>query len=265
MARFQGDLITQKDLMRWGIGAIAAFAAAVIAANLAAFVPGAWLTGLHATPREGGNLQVLQAEVAALRAELGRADRANAQLATRLMLVEDGRAQVAQRVGALEASVPMLLEALPWDADIDRNLVTAGIGEAEAAPAEGGTVVVRRRPLFAPGSAGADAPSQPMPPAVAAAEGSESAGNFGLALGAAVTEEAAWGTWLDYADRIGALLIGMHPVFGADDNGDGAARLIAGPVADYAEAMRLCAAIAKQDIACQATEFAGQALGADAP
>jgi len=255
--------------MRFGGGAIAAFAAALIAANLAAFLPGAWLTGLHASPREGGNLHVLQAEVEALRAELGRADRANAQLATRLRLVEDGRGEVAQRVGALEASVPMLLEALPRDADIDRNLLTAGIGEAEATPAEGGTVVVKRTPLFGPvtgGTIAASPGSQPMPPALAAADRTEAAeSRFGLALGEAVPRDGAWAVWLEVADQVGALLIGMHPVLGADGNGDGAARLIAGPVADYAEAMRLCAAIAKADIACQATEFAGEPIGADGP
>lgn len=251
--------MTQKDAMRWGGGAIAAFAAAMIVANLAGFVPGDWLTGLHASPRAGGNLNVLQAEVEALRAELGRTSRSNAQLATRLMLIEDGRTDVAARVGALEASVPMLLEALPWDADIDRNLLTAGIGEGQEMPAEGGTVVVRRMPMFGPGGAPAGAASQPMPPAL------EAAGRFGLALGEAVSVETAWDTWVDLADRVGALLIGMHPVIAADANGDGAARLIAGPVPDYAEAMRLCAAIAERDIACQATEFSGEALSGATP
>ncbi|HUV32944.1 MAG TPA: hypothetical protein VMW31_05175 [Devosiaceae bacterium] len=265
-------MLAQKDLMRWGSCAIAGFAAAVLSANVAAFLPEQWLTGLHATRIEGGTLPLLRAEVATLRGDLGRAERANAVLSTRLTLIEDNRVNVARRVGALEASIPMLLEALPYDAEIDFNLLTAGIGNAEEGPAEGGSVSVRMTPLFdAEPTPGAPAAfdAQPLPDPVAAGAGAEvfepEAGAFGLALGAALRPEVAWRTWRDIGGTVGGLLIGLNPLLAPDDNGDGAVRLLAGPVASYAEATSLCAAISAREVACQPAPFEGVALAPETP
>lgn len=255
--------------MRWGGGAIAAFALAVLAGNFSAFLPETALTGLHATRLDGGNLTLLKTEVERLRADLARADRTDALLDTRIALIEDNRTNTARRIGALEASVPMLLEALPYDADIDYALLTASIGEAETIPAQGGEATVRQSPLFMgdgttpPGAPveTASRPVQAMPAALdAAAPDASAAEAFGLALGAAVPPERAWDSWLAIAEEVGSLLIGLRPVLAPDENGDGASRLIAGPIAGYAQAIQLCAAISSQDVACQTTTFEGTAI-----
>ncbi|MEX0627161.1 MAG: hypothetical protein WEB63_01520 [Cucumibacter sp.] len=235
--------------MGWGLGAIVALALAIVTANLAAFLPASWLTGLHATSQQGGNLTLLKAEVATLRAELSRSERASALLTTRMALIEDNRTSFARRVGALEASVPVLLKTLPDAAGIDYSLLTAGIGNAEEFPAEGGTLVIRRTPLFAA------AQPMPAPPGMQAEPAA-----FGLALGAAIIESAAPGAWREFAATAGTILIGLHPLLALDENGDGARRLVAGPVASYDEALRLCAAISLRDVACQAASFDGTAL-----
>lgn len=243
LATFQGDSLVRKDAMGWGLGAIAALALAIVAANLAAFVPASWLTGLHATSQQGGNLTLLKAEVDMLRAELSRSERASALLTTRMALIEDNRTSFARRVGALEASVPVLLKNLSDAAGIDNSLLTAGIGVAGESPAEGGTLVISRTPLFAA--------AQPLPAPVQA---------FGLALGAAIMESAAPGAWRGIAATAGTILIGMQPLLAPDENGDGPRRLVAGPVASYDEALRLCAAMSLRDVACQAASFDGTAL-----
>ena len=244
--------------MRWGSLAIGAFAFALCSANFSALIPQGALVGLHATRLEGGNLNLLRQEVAMLRADLGQAARTGALLNNRLALVEDSRVGTARRIGALEASVPMLLEALPWDADIDYSLLTAGIGDAEQAEAEGGTVSISRTPMFGPGAPVAE--DQPMPAPVVEAFPD---GTFGIALGAAILPETAPSVWLDIRSNVGTLLLGLRPLLAPDDNGDGARRLVAGPLTRYEDAQQLCTAITARDVACQPTGFAGSPI--DAP
>lgn len=163
------DSIEHSDVTVWGIAAIAFAAIAVLSSSLGTLLPQSVWVGLHANRLEGGNLNQLRAEVTQLRDQQLVMRRQATQLRSRLIIAERARSDVGQRVGALESSLPLLLEAVPPGTEIDRGLFTAAIGGPAGGSlsfeAEGGSVSVVRRPLFEDGSGPPDL-LQALPPAL---------------------------------------------------------------------------------------------------
>lgn len=165
----------QSDVTKWGIGAVAFVTLAVLASTLNVILPQSVWVGLHANRLEGGNLNQLRAEVTRLRDEQLVMRRQTTQLRSRLIIAERGRSEVGQRVNALEASIPVLLEVVPPGTEIDRGLFTAAIGDSNddsvTFEAEGGSVTLVRRPLFEDSPGGAQDLMQALPPALDGSKG----------------------------------------------------------------------------------------------
>jgi hypothetical protein len=273
-------LLRQSDVTAWGMAAIATVGVAFVASNLSAAVPVDWLAALHETRVRAGAILPNARTIEALRADLTRSQRANATLRTRMDLLEGSGTLTARRVGALEASVPVLLGALPGTGGIDTTITTAGIntgnGPGEIA-VEGGTMLVRQVPLFvgaAPGSTTTELlqpiPFQPMPPALTEQNGAAgqpataseqttmaSATIFGMQIGPAVGETAPQTVWSDVVDLAGTYLIGLDPLLVQDEQ-SGEMRLVAGPLSSFSEALGLCSVIRGLDLACKAASYEGE-------
>ena len=249
----------QSDVTIWGIVALVCGALAVLGANVSAIVPGSVLGNLHKTRIEGASLDQLRVQVASLREQSLELQRDNRELANRFALEQQQGNAVRQRVGALEVSLPNLLEAMPEGARIDRTAQTASIGDAQVYEAEGGSVMVRQRPMA---EAAADSgTTQPLPDPV------EPAGavlpntlEFGIALGSAVPAEEAPQAWTDLAVKLGPLLFGMSPLL-VDEAEGGDKRIVAGPIPQLAEATALCSRLERISIACLPMPFTGTPLG----
>ena len=125
-------------------------AIAVLSANLSAIVPLNVLEGLHRTRIEGATLDQLRMQVADMRDETNRLRLENSTMLTRFSLQEQTGNEVVQRVGALEVSLPKLLEAIPDSAGIDPE-TTASIGQGDVMTydADGGSVSVHQQPMAA--------------------------------------------------------------------------------------------------------------------
>jgi predicted nuclease with TOPRIM domain len=109
----------------WGIVALVLAGIAVMGANMSALMPQSLLAGLHKTRIGGASLEQLRGQVADLREETQRLRRENSVLAARFALEEQQGNEVTRRVGALEVSLPRLLEALPDNAGVDLSNLTA--------------------------------------------------------------------------------------------------------------------------------------------
>jgi hypothetical protein len=92
-----------------------------LAANVSALLPASVLNNLHKSRLGGASLEQLREDVARLNAETIGLRRDNGTLLNRFALQEQAGRQTVQRVGALEVSVPNLLEALPAGAVVDRR------------------------------------------------------------------------------------------------------------------------------------------------
>ncbi|SFZ82195.1 hypothetical protein SAMN02983003_0932 [Devosia enhydra] len=258
------DHIRPADVTLWGGIALGCWAAAVLAANVSALVPPSMLAGLHASRLDGGTLNQLRGQVAGLEADAARLRRETAALERRFDMTQQQAGTVTQRVGALESSIPRLLEALPKTAEIDRSALTASTDAngPQRFEAEGGSVVVRHSPLVPPAPLempidGTD--TQPLP---AALESDDAAtGDLGIAIGPAVDEAGAGAEWAELEARVGALLIGLRPVLGDGEAGDGR-RIIAGPVAGETEATTLCTHLEMVAVTCAPAPYVGDPIAA---
>jgi len=124
--------VAQRDITAWGIAALVCGALAVFAASVGGMMPEAAVSALHATRGQSGSLAQLRADVAQARAAANAAVNANRTLQARFDLIDRRSTEVMRRVVAVEQSVPLLIEALPVDSDIDRSLLTASIGPGAA-------------------------------------------------------------------------------------------------------------------------------------
>ncbi|MGV3651020.1 MAG: hypothetical protein ACO1OK_06310 [Devosia sp.] len=260
------DQIRPSDVTLWGGIALGCWAAAVLAANLSALLPPNVLAGLHASRLDGGTLNQLRGQVAGLEADAARLRRDTAALERRFQLNQEQAGTVTQRVGALESSIPRLLEALPKTAEIDRSAMTASTrtNAPQRFAAEGGSVVVRQTPLVPPAPLqlpvdGASV-AQPLPSELSVAAAPDAA--LGLAIGPAVSAKDAAGAWTDLEARVGALLIGLSPVVAQDETGK-ASRLVVGPLAGEAEAEMLCSHLEMVAVACTPVPYIGDPLTTD--
>lgn len=246
----------------WGIVALVVGAVAVMGANVSAALPAGILGGLHKTRIEGASLDQLRLQVADLRDQTLQLKRENSVLATRFALEEQQGNEVVQRVGALEVSIPRLLEALPDDAAIDRSSLTASIGEGETLSydADGGSVVIRHQPMAEAQPAppgGAQPLPEPVDPISTAAIPNEAA--FGIALGPTVAFEQAPETWRDLSMKLGPLLFGLAPLLVDEANTDDK-RIVVGPITQLSEATALCARLERISISCMPMPFTGTPL-----
>jgi hypothetical protein len=237
-------------------------AIAVMGANVSALMPQDMLAGLHKTRLQGATMEQLRIQVTDLREEQVRLKRENNVLAARFALDEQKGNEVVRRVGALEVSLPRLLESLPEGGSIDRSNLTAAIGKDPALvyEADGGTVVVRQQPMAQ--AQPAPATDQPLPEPVEqlAAIPTPDESAYGVALGPSVPFEQAPEAWRDLTMKLGPLLFGLAPLLVEETNGD-EQRLVVGPIYQLSEATALCARLERLSVACLPMPFTGTPLG----
>lgn len=250
------DQFRASDVSVWGVVALVCGGLAVLSANVSALIPNSVLAGLHVSRLDGGSLNQLRAQLDNLKIQTAEMRRDNAMLVARFNLKERADGEVTRRVGALEVSLPSILERIPPEG-IDTT-TTASIGNdgTMTFEADGGTVTVTQKPLLTPAPLApppeltASTAAQPMPELATSAAGSA----FGLAIGPAITTATARATWETLNARIGALLLGLSPLVTINSEG---AHLIAGPLPTRAEALALCARIDRAGIACTPVPFLG--------
>lgn len=246
----------QSDVTLWGIVALVCAGLAVFGSNVSLLVPDSIIGGLHQPRVAGASIETLRREVSDLRGETTRLKRENELLLSRFTLQERSGSEITRRVGALEVSVPLLLETQRNDM-IDRASVTASIlaDDAVSFDAEGGSVTVRQSALPL---AVADQPL-PAPLETQTAMAIPNQNAYGVALGAAVPFEQAPALWTDLTLKLGPLLFGLAPLLGDEANGNDK-RLIVGPIAELAEARSLCQRFERVSIACMPMPYDGTPL-----
>ncbi|KKB82908.1 hypothetical protein VW29_15285 [Devosia limi DSM 17137] len=238
----------------WGIVALVCGATAVLGANVSAMIPQSVLAGLHKTRLEGASLDQLRIQVGELREQSAQLKRDNDVLTTRFALQEQAGNDVVHRVGALEVSLPKLIEALPDTAEIDRSSLTASIGggETQMYEADGGSVMVRQQPMpMLAARAG-----QGMPQQLAAVP---DAAAFGIAIGPKTSFEGAPAAWTDLSGKLGPLLFGLAPLL-ADEANSAEKRIVVGPITQLSEANALCVRLERIAITCVPVPFTGTPL-----
>ncbi len=158
---------SQSDITFWGIAAVAAGGIAVLSSIVSALVPAGFFGGLHASRIDGSTMNQLRAQVERLQNQQQIMSRQTSELRSQFRMAERNRADVNIRVGALETTIPQLLEVVPPGAEIDPLAVTAAIDspDAETFDAEGGSVAITQSPLFPDAGDEATAnSSSPLPP-----------------------------------------------------------------------------------------------------
>ncbi|KFC72278.1 hypothetical protein FF80_00032 [Devosia sp. LC5] len=248
----------QSDVTTWGLVAVMIGGVAVFSANVSAIIPPSLLAGLHKTRIEGASVEQLRSDVAQLRSETLRLKTENATLLTRFSLQEQSGGEVTRRVGALEVSIPRLLEAVPDSANIDRSTLTSSIGDGQAIllPAEGGSIKVSQQPM-----------PQALPPVVqalpdpvkTASIDSSAIVAFGIAVGPGIAAGDANLAWTDISTKVGPLLLGLGPRL-ADQLDSDEKRLVVGPIADISAARALCTRLETVSISCTPMPFTGSPL-----
>ncbi len=260
----------QSDVTFWGIMAIAASGLAVSATALPALLPPQIFTALHASRYSGADVNSLRAEISTLLDETAVLKLDNAQMITRMGLAEKNRGIIQQRVGALENTLPLLVEQIPPGQAVDTSIVTSSVDNGtKSTDIPGGSVEISHTPLYPdepadPSSGdGATTPStnETVAPSADAAPKASDPGlepvetdAYGLAMGGTVSLSDAYVSWLDLRNKIGALLIGMEPILSGQDGGY---HIVAGPVDRIARAEELCGYIEKAGLQCLPVPYSG--------
>jgi hypothetical protein len=220
-------------------------------------VPPSVHAALHASRLDGSTLNQLRSQVAALETESARIKRENNQLLARFNLNEDSTTAITKRVGALEVSLPKLVEQqLSAIQPLDPT-ATGSIDQPITFEADGGTVEVRQRPLL-PGTPEVTFKSVPHAeamPAELAPDGSA----VGIALGFPIVPDEAEARWQALLAEAGTMLIGLSPVLATAD-GTANKLIVAGPITDKASALDLCKRLDSQGIPCEPLPYAGEPL-----
>ena len=234
------------------------WAVAVLGVNAAAFIPTGVLGGLHSSRLDGANMNQLRTQVADLETETARLRQENSVLLQRFMLNEQANGEVTRRVGALELTVPQLLDTLNGGAGIDTGTTASTTtGPVTTFDVEGGTVSFTQQPMANVVAPDRSIANQQMPDALSGVEPDSSA--FGVALGPPIDADEGETSWRSMNDKVGALLLGLGPLL-ANVEGTGGKRLVVGPLASEAEARQLCGRMAKVGIACASVPFIGTPL-----
>ena len=268
MAR-AADQFRQSDVTRWGIVALVAAAIAILTGSISGLVPDNVLAGLHASRLQGANINQMRTEISNIEDQQARLRDTNSQLSSRFSMAEQNAGAVTRRVGALESSVPKLLEAIPPGADVDRSITTGGIGtpttpagKTVSFDADGGSVSVTQKPLPAavvPSTTGAAVQPMPAMPSDTIPVATADAAAFGVALGEPVAASAAKSQWLTLSGKVGTLLLGLEPLLAHDPSTSGT-RLVAGPIDTLAQAQSLCGNFDRVGISCTPLPFVGSPL-----
>lgn len=255
------------DISHWGVAALICGAVAVMAANLSALVPAHALGGLHAPYREGGSYNQMRAQIAELEEDRNRAMSDYRALLARFNLLDDDGDEIIRRLAAVEMSLPLLIESLPLDSDIDRSLLTASITETagEVYEVDGNKMVVRYSPLF--DDVAADRPpDQPMPPALApeiiapvSAGPTVDTTLQGITIGGAIPGNEAKAAYSDIAAAVGMLLLGTAPLLAPAET-EGEAHIVLGPLPNLSSAESLCQRIERLDFSCDPAPYEGRPL-----
>lgn len=246
-----------SDITFWGVFALMTWAIAVLGANVSAFIPEGLLGGLHASRLDGGSFNQLRGQVAALEMETARLRQENSVLMQRFALNEQANGEVTRRVGALEMTVPQMLEALnARGPGIDPGTTASTGGPSPTTfEVEGGSVSYITTPMSALNRQ--SVADQPMPEAIIPITPDSNA--FGIALGPPIDADEGEVAWQSMSNRVGMLLLGMGPLL-ANVEGSAGKRLVVGPITSEAEARQLCGHIAKVGIACSSVPFIGTPL-----
>lgn len=250
------------EIAHWGIAALTCGALAVLAANLSFLVPSQSLSALHVPYRESGGFNQMRAQLAELEQDRNRIVGDYRALLARFNLLDDDGDEVIRRLAAVEMSLPLLIESLPLESDIDRSLLTASITEIaqEVYEVEGGTMVVRYSPLF--DGVAAEPGEQPLPPPLpeAGPTVSDTAAPDlslqGIAVGEPVGREELVTSYDDITAAAGTLLLGTSPLFASAEDGD-RARIVLGPLPDLASAEAMCGRLTRLEFACDPAPYEG--------
>lgn len=251
------DQFRASDVTLWGIIALACWGFAVLSANLSGLLPASVLGVLHASRLEGGTIGQLRSQVAEIELESQRVRRENNLLLQRFALTEQANSEVTRRVGALEVSVPQLLEQQIRGPEIDRAMTgSIGGGEVLSFDTEGGSVRVQQKPLLPAGAVKTEITGLA---ARQAADPISDPDAFGLALGFPVSSAEAEVQWQGLTAKVGTLLLGMTPLLATVDGSD-AQQIVAGPLMGRTEADELCGRMDRVGIPCEPVPFVGTAL-----
>jgi hypothetical protein len=249
----------QSDVTLWGVVALLCAGLAVFGSNVALLAPQSVIGGLHQPRIAGASIETLRQQVVDLRQATNQLRRDNEQLLARFAIQEQAGSETIRRVGALEITVPQILEAMPARTGVDRGNVTASIGSGETTTfeADGGSVAVRRVPL--PGLASVSAVDQPLPAPIEQASVTPVApAPYGVAIGAAVAPDGTEALWDDLTLKLGPLLFGLTPlVSNAEDR---SSRVVVGPISGLTEARDLCQRFERVAIACTPAPYIGEPL-----
>ena len=250
--------IRASDITFWGVFALVTWTVAVLGANVSAFIPDGILGGLHASRLDGASFNQLRGQVAALEGETARLRQENTVLMQRFALNEQVSGEVMRRVGALELTVPQMLDALnARGPGIDTGTTAStGTSPATSFDVDGGSVSYTTTPMAVVQSPEASL-KQPMPEAIQSITPDSSA--FGIALGPPINANEGDATWRSMNDKVGTLLLGLGPLL-ANVEGSAGKRLVVGPIATEADARQLCGHMAKVGIACASVPFIGTPL-----
>lgn len=258
----------QADVSRWGFIAIGCVGFAFASANISALLPASWLVGLHDTRFGAGSFAEIQSRVASLQEETTRLRIENRRITVMLTRGDRNRLDVTKRVGALESSIPVLLEQIPLGPDIDSAMTTASVNATpdEVRDVLGGAVAISRQPLTGvvlPQEAPSELPlveARALDAAEAIVPGLTqfTSEQYGLAMGGTVSIQEAYIYWTELRSNIGALLLGLEPILSRGS--DGNFHVVAGPIAAIAEAEGLCTHIMRTGVQCLPVPYTGYAL-----
>jgi len=252
------DQFRSSDVTKWGIAALVVWGVAVLSANLSGLVPSGVFAAMHASRVEGATMSQLRAQVAALQDESARMKSESTSLLQRFNMNEDSTTSITKRVGALEVSIPKLVEQQLASVRQPIDPTSPGsIDKPITFEVDGGTVQVRQQPLI-PGSADITFKAVPIAgvmPAEIAPDGS----SMGIGIGFPVKVDEAEAQWQEMLAEAGTMLMGLDPVLATAD-GSTNKLIIAGPITDKASALDLCQRLDKQGIPCQALPYAGEPL-----
>ncbi len=281
MTRFI-DRIKASDVSFWGMAALSVGAIAVLSANMPSIIPADFATKMHATRLDGASLNHMRAQVNQLKNDAARMRDEYNRLTTMLKLAEQGRNDVTKRIGAMETSLPLLLEAIPPGVKIDNSITTASIGQGSnktIIEGQGGYAIVSRsaieetsydgqrdtpqeiiKPLdevISPQLPNKHAPDKQVLDEQSLKEIAVTDNNFfGIALGKEIKTTDAIVAWQDIERKVGTLLLGLKPILSKNDGSD-TRMLIAGPIENYAQAEQLCSRMLRVGIACLPLPYEG--------
>lgn len=226
----------------------------MLSANVSGLIPASALGALHASRLEGATMNQLRSRLAELELEGQRMRRENNLLLQRFTMAEQASGEVTRRVGALEVTVPQLLDAPSGRPRIDRTMTGAiGEGEVLSFDADGGSVSVQQKPLVPAVQVQREAPKLSEQPAVSITDPNA----FGLALGFPVEPGDAEAQWQNLTARVGTLLIGMAPLLATVDGTTGQ-QIVAGPLSSRSEAEQMCARMDRVGIPCVPASYVGE-------